>query len=268
MPQPFAAIAQECLRQDPVRRCTLRQIKARLEPVRSHQGLPDTTRRTRFARFPVTVLIGAVLVLLAVIAVLQLRSHRIWSSLQSENQRIFAQHRRGSQSPQLCGPKPVQGLVVKGAVAERVSARRTRKSEPEHSGQGQGEGSGHGRFKWEGFQMLRWNRRGRASISRIRLCKRGGIGGSSLRKLIASPFPASGSCSFNSHKPRPTLLPSKRLLTVRWERGSNPLCLFRAGAMVPGETTLGQGGSGFRSGWPAMRKLPLSKQSRQVLLNQ
>jgi len=120
MPQPFAAIAQECLRQDPVRRCTLRQIKARLEPVRSHQGLPDTTRRTRFARFPVTVLIGAVLVLLAVIAVLQLRSHRIWSSLQSENQRSLPNIAVFHQSPQLCGPKPFRVLVVKGAVAERV----------------------------------------------------------------------------------------------------------------------------------------------------
>ena len=120
MPQPFAAIAQECLRQDPVRRCTLLQIKARLEPVPSHQDLPDTTRRTRFARFPVMVLIGAVLVLLAVIAVLQTRSHRISSSLQAENQRSLPNTAVVPPASPVVGTQAVQGSVVKGAVAERI----------------------------------------------------------------------------------------------------------------------------------------------------
>jgi TonB family protein len=120
IPQPFAYIAQECLRQDPVRRCTLGQIKARLEPVRSHQGLPDTMRRTRFTRFPVTVLIGAVFVLIAVIAVLQLRSHRIWSSLQTENQRSLPNITVVPPKSPVVGTQTVQGSVVTGAVVERV----------------------------------------------------------------------------------------------------------------------------------------------------
>jgi TonB family protein len=120
MPQPFASIAQKCLRLDPVSRCTLNQIKAHLESVRSHQGLPETTRRTKFARFPVTVLIGGVLVLLAVSAVLLLRSHRIWSSLQTEDKRSLPNFAAAPSEPQVVGGQTAQGLVVKGAVAKRV----------------------------------------------------------------------------------------------------------------------------------------------------
>lgn len=120
MPQPFASIAQECLRQEPVRRCTLLQIKARLEPVRSHQGLPDTAHRTSFAWFSVTVLIGAMLVLLAIIAVLQLRSHRIWSSLQIENQRSLPNIAVVPPESPVVGTQTVKVLLVKGAVAARV----------------------------------------------------------------------------------------------------------------------------------------------------
>jgi TonB family protein len=120
MPQPFATIAQQCLRQDPVDRCTLRQIKDRLEPVRSHQGSSDTARKTRFARFRVTLLIGAVLVLLAVIAVLQLRSHRISPSMQTENQRPLPNIAVVAPNSPGAGKQTIRGSVVKGAVSERV----------------------------------------------------------------------------------------------------------------------------------------------------
>jgi TonB family protein len=118
MPQPFAAIAQECLRQDPLRRCTLLQIKARLEPVQSHPGLPESPPKTRW--FPVTVLIGAALVLLAVMAVLQMRSHRIRSSLQTENQKSLPNTAVVPPESPVVGTQTVQGSVLKGAVAERV----------------------------------------------------------------------------------------------------------------------------------------------------
>jgi TonB family protein len=40
IPQPFQAIAQECLRSDPARRCTLSEIKARLQPFAPVSTLP------------------------------------------------------------------------------------------------------------------------------------------------------------------------------------------------------------------------------------
>jgi TonB family protein len=66
------------------------------------------------------VLIGAVLILLAVIAVLQLRSHRIWSSLQTENQRSLPNITVVPPESPVVGTQTVQGSVVKGAVAEQV----------------------------------------------------------------------------------------------------------------------------------------------------
>jgi TonB family protein len=120
IPQPLAAIAHECLRQNPADRCTLLQIKDRLEPVRTRQGLSDTTRRTRSARFRVTLLIGAVLVLLAVIAVLQLRSRGIWPSMQTENQRSLPNIAAVPPKSSVVGAQTDPSSVVKGAVAERV----------------------------------------------------------------------------------------------------------------------------------------------------
>ena len=133
MPQPFAEIARECLRRDPLRRCTLGDVKARLEPAPSHRDQqpaqphrdqdrdqPGKTVRTAPDRLRVTTLIGAVLVLLAVIAALYLRSHKTRSSLATENQRAGPEIAAAPPESPVPGPQSAQGATVKGAVAERV----------------------------------------------------------------------------------------------------------------------------------------------------
>ena len=76
VPQPFAAVARECLRIDPARRCTLEEIKAHLEP---GTGVPRPAKnagRTPLAKRRVAALIGAAAILLAGIGILSVLSHR------------------------------------------------------------------------------------------------------------------------------------------------------------------------------------------------
>ena len=68
MPQPFAGIARECLRCDPTRRCTLGDVRARLEPVRA---LPEQASKSSSAasgKLGITAGVASVLLLLAVAA--------------------------------------------------------------------------------------------------------------------------------------------------------------------------------------------------------
>ncbi len=151
IPQPFADIAQACLRYDPVHRCTIADIRARLEPTRSLQK--PTSKDTGKAPAKVRVtLIAAALALLAIIAVVKFGSHQTPPSLPTQAQQappaittLLAQ----SQAPRNQAPK---GTVAKGAVTERVSARRTPKCKQNHSGQSQGEDTGYGRSKWRSFE--------------------------------------------------------------------------------------------------------------------
>ena len=94
VPEPFASIARDCLRVDPARRCTLADIRARLEPAsdRAPEPVPvpapapapepapvptgQTARKTR-SRVPAAVLVLAVLILGVVVAAMLMRSHHI-----------------------------------------------------------------------------------------------------------------------------------------------------------------------------------------------
>ena len=130
VPEPFAGIARECLRSDPARRSTLSQVKARLEPA---QPLPEPpqdisalpvpankTARTEPTRLRRLTLIAAVLVLVAVIAVLFLRSHHSESSAPSGKQSPVTKiPETPAQSP-ISGSQISTGAAVKGIVAERV----------------------------------------------------------------------------------------------------------------------------------------------------
>ena len=120
IPQPFADIAQECLRFDPARRCTLIDIKARLEPPRSLPNPANKTIRAVTAKLRVMALISAVLVLFVVLAALQLRSHYSRASLPTGKQRpVPAVAGLPPQSP-VPGTQSSKGAAVRGAVAERV----------------------------------------------------------------------------------------------------------------------------------------------------
>ncbi len=80
VPEPFAAVAHECLRNNPARRCTLEMIKARLSgettapPVEEETGKSATTKRR------IAVLIGAVAALLAALAIWQAQTRHEESS--------------------------------------------------------------------------------------------------------------------------------------------------------------------------------------------
>jgi TonB family protein len=120
IPQPFADIAQKCLRFDYARRCTISDVKNRLEAVRSLPNPARKTGRTVPAKLRVTVLIAAVLVLFAAIVALELRSHQARSPLPTEKQGpVHAIAARPPQSP-VPGTPTSKGLTVQGSVAERV----------------------------------------------------------------------------------------------------------------------------------------------------
>jgi TonB family protein len=121
IPQPFAAIAQECLRSDPALRCTLGDVRAHLEPARTIP-LPAAraTRRTVSAKLRTTALLAAVAVLFLVFAVLQLRSRRTEvSSPIVEQQPVPATPTQPPEAP-LPEPQVPKAAALKGAVARQV----------------------------------------------------------------------------------------------------------------------------------------------------
>lgn len=76
IPPPFAALARDCLRTDPAKRCTLQEIKARLE---SGAALRRSARKAGNAphvKGRVPALIGAAAILLAGIGIWIVFSHR------------------------------------------------------------------------------------------------------------------------------------------------------------------------------------------------
>ncbi len=108
MPQPFAEIARECLRRDPARRCTLGDINARLHPVPPVQPQTGKTVQTKSAKPRAMMLIGAAIVLLAVLASLHQWTHKTRPPLPAEDQRPAA------------GTQTAQGAHVKATVLDRV----------------------------------------------------------------------------------------------------------------------------------------------------
>ena len=121
IPQPFAGIVRKCLRFDPKRRCTLSDVKAHIETTRSLQHpASKTTGRTVTVKLRMTALIAAVFVLLAVVAVLQLRSHRTEPSSPTEKQ--LPALAVSTLPPQAPAPQiqSSKGAAVKSVVAEQV----------------------------------------------------------------------------------------------------------------------------------------------------
>jgi TonB family protein len=144
LPQPFAGIARECLRLDPARRCTLSEIRARLDPARS---LPKPARslpkpapslpkpapslpkpaynagNAAPARHNSTALVAAVLILIAVIAVVQLHSHKTSStapSVPTETQQSAPASTASQAQASFPLPQSSSDATANGAVAKRV----------------------------------------------------------------------------------------------------------------------------------------------------
>jgi TonB family protein len=68
MPQPFAGIARECLRSDPARRCTVSDVRARLEPARALPEQASKSGQAASGKLGITAGVASVLLLLAVAA--------------------------------------------------------------------------------------------------------------------------------------------------------------------------------------------------------
>lgn len=128
MPQPFAEIAREALRCDPAQRCSLGDVRARLEGTGSKQVLAVKPDRPMPSKIVKPVLIAAALGVVTMIAILSWQSHQTESlptaadqqsapatdtppapSPAAEKKSFPATKRRGSD-----------GALVKGEVAERV----------------------------------------------------------------------------------------------------------------------------------------------------
>jgi TonB family protein len=130
VPQPFADIAQKCMRRDPARRCTLGEIKARLEPARTSPELhskvsafPEPSSRaidTAPAKQYVTGIVVAALVLIVVIGALMLRSHKSQPSLPTEPSRPSSAITANEPQSPASGPQSSGGPSAKGAVVGRV----------------------------------------------------------------------------------------------------------------------------------------------------
>lgn len=126
VPQPFFGLARECLRIDPVRRCTLSGVKAHLQPAQAAEGtshhVEPTVSTTGGApvKRGMMILIGAVLVLLLGIAAVKIGSHHSASSPSGTLQHsASAPAITEPQSPAPLGSVP-KGLVVKGAVVHQT----------------------------------------------------------------------------------------------------------------------------------------------------
>ncbi len=135
LPQPFAQIAKECLRTDPALRCTLADVKARLNPAspvasaskgaaaeksapgiasRSNEAVAAEKAAPAKSRMP--AIVGGVLVLLAIIAFLTMRSRQ--TSPSTTQQSVPAAEAPQTQSP--APESPASSGTVKGAVASQV----------------------------------------------------------------------------------------------------------------------------------------------------
>ena len=117
LPQPYVGIARECLRSDPERRCTLPGVKARLRATQSPTQSPSAKR-------PWLAIAAGVLVLLAILSVLYLRSHPSEPTQPAANQQsesaVTASPAPAPEPSQNPEAPSAQGAVVKGAVAQQV----------------------------------------------------------------------------------------------------------------------------------------------------
>jgi TonB family protein len=135
IPQPFAGIARACLRLDPARRCTLSDVKARLEPARSlpkpahnpgnaaSKPASKTAGETEAAKSHSTAIVVAVLVLIAIIAIVQLWSHKTSSSsasLPTETQQSAPESAAPKPQASVPGTRSSNGAAENDAVVERV----------------------------------------------------------------------------------------------------------------------------------------------------
>jgi len=116
IPEPFQQIIQECLRFDPGERCTLAQIKARLEPAPT----PNPFKKSRTGP-----LVLAQVALIAIVALMWFVGHRGSSAKKSQTPAkqgttaVVARPASEADTQQPVANNP-RGGVVQGAVVDRI----------------------------------------------------------------------------------------------------------------------------------------------------
>jgi TonB family protein len=131
LPSPFAAIVRECLHADSARRCSIEQIRAILEskPERSIPPVRDPlphapqqqhklVERTPRPKIPLIPLVVGIVLLIAIIIGLAMRSHKTGiTPVQSE----IAQQARPTEPESHASPPPVaSGGARRAEVVDRV----------------------------------------------------------------------------------------------------------------------------------------------------
>jgi TonB family protein len=125
IPQPFANIAQECLRRDAARRCSIRESRARLKPVELIPKSASETSKAAPAKSLASMILAAVLVVIVVIAIAEWRSHRVAPSTPSGSQQPAPASAAPTPQTSTAATQPearqaAKGGTGKGEVAERV----------------------------------------------------------------------------------------------------------------------------------------------------
>lgn len=120
IPEPFATIARECLRIDPQRRCTLGEIKARLELPLSLQEPASETSPTKPAKLRLTAIVAAAFVLLLVISGLLLRSHQPHPSPSIGEPQAVSPAAAPQHPSSVAKKQSARATAVSGAVVNQV----------------------------------------------------------------------------------------------------------------------------------------------------
>jgi TonB family protein len=129
VPKPFDEIARECLHVDPARRCTLSDVRLRLEGKSKQVPAPplsvsephvptEMSEKPSRARLPLVPLIIGFVLLAAIIAGLSMRSHKTQTApLQTETIKQAPPAEPESTAP---APPPAARGTAKGEVLNRV----------------------------------------------------------------------------------------------------------------------------------------------------
>ena len=121
IPQPYARIAEACLRWEPEQRCTLSDVnKGRVEPVRDRESEPKQAAGAGPSRVRATALVAGVVALLMVLAFLLLRSHGAAPAAPAVTRQSAPVVKPRRAAAPAVAAQSSSGVVVKGAVAERV----------------------------------------------------------------------------------------------------------------------------------------------------
>jgi serine/threonine-protein kinase Stk1 len=118
VPQPFAAVARECLRVAPERRPTVQQVKTRLESPSSLPEPESETVPTAPAKHRLKAFVAALLVLLLVVTALLLRSRQNPPSTPTGGQQTSVPASTPAAKP---SPKPAPAPPQPSPVARKES---------------------------------------------------------------------------------------------------------------------------------------------------